>query len=89
MKYGEKRMKMKDIEPKLEEWVKIDNELNEKLKDLEALELQKNEILARAEKMGELTDEIKEEMETSIKLYSHLAKQVQALKARAEEIKKN
>ena len=42
---------MKDNKKKLEEWIKIDVLLQEKLKDLQALEFQKEEIITRAEKM--------------------------------------
>lgn len=72
---------------KLEEWVKIDVLLQEKLKDLEALEFQKEEILTRAEKMKSLTQEIQDEMNKSILMYENLAKEVSQLKEKAKLLK--
>lgn len=78
---------MKDNKKKLEEWIKIDVLLQEKLKDLEALEFQKEEILTRAEKMESLTQEIQDEMNKSILMYENLAKEVSQLKEKAKLLK--
>ncbi len=78
---------MKDNKEKLEEWVKIDALLQEKLKDLEALEFQKEEIITRAEKMESLTQEIQDEMNKSILMYENLAKEVSQLKEKAKLLK--
>ncbi len=78
---------MKDNKKKLEEWIKIDVLLQEKLKDLEALEFQKEEILTRAEKMKSLTQEIQDEMNKSILMYENLAKEVSQLKEKAKLLK--
>ena len=78
---------MKENKEKLEEWVKIDVLLREKLKDLEALEFQKKEILTRAEKMESLTQEIQDEMNKSILMYENLAKEVSQLKEKAKLLK--
>ena len=78
---------MKDNKKKLEEWIKIDVLLQEKLKDLEALEFQKEEILTRAEKMESVTQEIQDEMNKSILMYENLAKEVSQLKEKAKLLK--
>lgn len=78
---------MKDNKKKLEEWIKIDVLLQEKLKVLEALEFQKEEILTRAEKMESLTQEIQDEMNKSILMYENLAKEVSQLKEKAKLLK--
>ena len=78
---------MKDNKKKLEEWIKIDVLLQEKLKDLEALEFQKEEIITRAEKMESLTQEIQDEMNKSILMYENLAKEVSQLKEKAKLLK--
>lgn len=78
---------MKDNKEKLEEWVKIDAMLQEKLKDLEALEFQREEIITRAEKMESLTKEIQDEMNKSVLMYEHLAKEVSQLKEKAKVLK--
>ena len=78
---------MKDNKKKLEEWIKIDVLMQEKLKDLEALEFQKEEIITRAEKMESLTQEIQDEMNKSILMYENLAKEVSQLKEKAKLLK--
>ena len=78
---------MKDNKKKLEEWIKIDVLLQEKLKVLEALEFQKEEIFTRAEKMESLTQEIQDEMNKSILMYENLAKEVSQLKEKAKLLK--
>ena len=78
---------MKDNKKKLEEWIKIDVLLQEKLKDLEALEFQREEIITRAEKMESLTQEIQNEMNKSILMYENLAKEVSQLKEKAKLLK--
>lgn len=78
---------MKDNKKKLEEWIKIDVLLQEKLKDLEALEFQREEIITRAEKMESLTQEIQDEMNKSILMYENLAKEVSQLKEKAKLLK--
>ena len=78
---------MKDNKKKLEEWIKIDVLLQEKLKVLEALEFQKEEILTRAEKMESVTQEIQDEMNKSVLMYENLAKEVSQLKEKAKLLK--
>ena len=78
---------MKDNKEKLEEWVKIDAMLQEKLKDLEALEFQREEIISRAKNMQSLSKEIQDEMNKSVLIYENLAKEVSQLKEKAKGLK--
>ena len=78
---------MKDNREKLEEWVKIDAMLEEKLKDLEALEFQREEIISRAKNMQSLSKEIQDEMNKSVLMYENLAKEVSQLKEKAKDLK--
>lgn len=78
---------MKDNKEKLEEWVKIDVLLQEKLKDLEALEFQREEIISRAKNMQRLSQEIQDEMNKSVLMYENLAKEVSQLKEKAKGLK--
>ena len=72
----------------LEEWVKIDAILHEKLKQLDLLDIKRNEILEKAEKSEELSPNLKAEMEINLSMYEKLAKEVEELKYKAQSIKK-
>lgn len=72
----------------LEEWVKIDAILHEKLKQLDLLDIKRNEILEKAEKSEELSPNLKAEMERNLSMYEKLAKEVEELKYKAQSIKK-
>lgn len=78
---------MKDNKEKLEKWVKIDVLLQEKLKDLEALDFQREEILTKAQDEKTLSENLKQEMQLSLAMYEHLAKEIATLKAQAKNIK--
>lgn len=78
---------MKDNKKKLEEWIKIDVLLQEKLKDLEALDFQREEIISRAKNMQSLSKEIQDEMNKSVLMYENLAKEVSQLKEKAKSLK--
>lgn len=71
---------------KLEEWVKIDAILQEKLKDLEALDFHREKLIEKVRNQG-LTPELKKEMEESVGMYEHLAKEVKELKLKAKQLK--
>lgn len=73
----------------LEEWVKIDAILHEKLKQLDLLDIKRNEILEKAEKSEELSPNLKAEMERNLSMYEKLAKEVEELKHKAQSIKKS
>lgn len=73
----------------LEEWVKIDAILHEKLKQLDLLDIKRNEILEKAEKSEELSPNLKAEMEINLSMYEKLAKEVEELKYKAQSIKKS
>ena len=73
----------------LEEWVKIDAILHEKLKQLDLLDIKRNEILEKAEKSEELSPNLKAEMERNLSMYEKLAKEVEELKYKAQSIKKS
>ncbi len=75
--------------PNLEEWIKIDAILQKKLKELETLDNQRKEIIKKAEKNGEITAEIKAEMNKSIESYELLSFEIKQLKQKAKEIKQN
>lgn len=72
----------------LEEWVKIDAILHEKLKQLDLLDIKRNEILEMAEKSEALSPNLKAEMERNLSMYEKLAKEVEELKYKAQSIKK-
>lgn len=72
-----------------EEWVKIDAILHEKLKQLDLLDIKRNEILEKAEKSEELSPNLKAEMERNLSMYEKLAKEVEELKYKAQSIKKS
>ena len=72
----------------LEEWVKIDAILHEKLKQLDLLDIKRNEILEKAEKSEALSPNLKAEMEINLSMYEKLAKEVEELKYKAQSIKK-
>lgn len=72
----------------LEEWVKIDAILHEKLKQLDLLDIKRNEILEKAEKSEALSPNLKAEMERNLSMYEKLAKEVEELKYKAQSIKK-
>lgn len=71
----------------LEEWVKIDAILHEKLKQLDLLDIKRNEILEKAEKSEALSPNLKAEMERNLSMYEKLAKEVEELKYKAQSIK--
>lgn len=73
----------------LEEWVKIDAILHEKLKQLDLLDIKRNEILEKAEKSEALSPNLKAEMEINLSMYEKLAKEVEELKYKAQSIKKS
>ncbi len=73
----------------LEEWVKIDAILHEKLKQLDLLDIKRNEILEKAEKSEALSPNLKAEMERNLSMYEKLAKEVEELKYKAQSIKKS
>lgn len=73
----------------LEEWVKIDAILHEKLKQLDLLDIKRNEILEMAEKSEALSPNLKAEMERNLSMYKKLAKEVEELKYKAQSIKKS
>ena len=73
----------------LEEWVKIDAILHEKLKQLDLLDIKRNEILEMAEKSEALSPNLKAEMERNLSMYEKLAKEVEELKHKAQSIKKS
>ena len=73
----------------LEEWVKIDAILHEKLKQLDLLDIKRNEILEMAEKSEALSPNLKAEMERNLSMYKKLAKEVEELKHKAQSIKKS
>lgn len=73
----------------LEEWVKIDAILHEKLKQLDLLDIKRNEILEMAEKSEALSPNLKAEMERNLSMYEKLAKEVEELKYKAQSIKKS
>ncbi len=72
----------------LEKWVKIDALLQEKLKDLEALDSQRQKLIKKASKQ-ELTPKLQKEMEESVRMYESLANEVSELKLKAKEIKES
>ena len=73
----------------LEEWVKIDAILHEKLKQLDLLDIKRNEILEKAEKSEALSPNLKAEMKRNLSMYEKLAKEVEELKYKAQSIKKS
>ncbi len=74
---------------KIDIWIKVDALLQKRLKELEALDSQREEIIQKAEKMGTLTEELKQEMEENLAKYNNLAKEVEDLKNRVQMMKNN
>ena len=74
---------------KIDIWIKVDALLQKRLKELEALDSQREEIIKKAEKMGTLTEELKQEMEENLAKYNNLAKNVEDLKNRVQKMKNN
>lgn len=74
---------------KIDIWIKVDALLQKRLKELEALDSQREEIIQKAEKMGTLTEELKQEMEENLAKYNNLAKNVEDLKNRVQKMKNN
>lgn len=75
------------MENKINEWIKIDAELNEKLKDLEAIDYQREKIIKKAKESKSISSELEEEMRENLSLYNSLAKEIENLKHKAQAIK--
>ena len=66
-------------------WLKINVEINNKLKDLEKLEKEKNSLIEEAEK--NLSEEVTVKMTQNIKEYERLLDEVKSLRFKAEKLK--
>ena len=66
-------------------WLKINVEINNKLKELEKLEKEKNSLIEEAEK--NLSEEVKVKMTQNIKEYERLLDEVKSLRLKAEKLK--
>ena len=83
-------MKIRRIVPvnfnKINEWLKIDAELQKKLKELEALNQERNFLITKAENQKVLTSEVQKSMEISLAKYQQLSSEVAMLKEQAKLI---
>ena len=74
---------------KINDWLKIDVQLQEKLTQLQLLNEEREYIIAEAEQQGELDPLMQKRMEESVEKYERLAKEVAALKKIAKNIINN
>ena len=68
-----------------EEWIKINFELNKKLKLLNTLEKERNKILESISRTS-LKDDLKKKMNDSIKKYELLLEEIRVLNLKAKEL---
>ncbi len=71
----------------LNEWLKVDALLQEKLKELQNLDQEREMLIAEAEQLGELTPSLKQKMNLSLEKYEKLASEVSDLKKQAKALK--
>ena len=70
---------------KINDWLKIDVQLQEKLTQLQLLNEEREYIIAEAEQQGELDPLMQKRMEESVEKYERLAKEVATLKKMAKD----
>ena len=71
-----------------DEWIKINVELNNKLEILKEVNKEREKIIKEAEKNG-LTEEVKNRMNESIRIYETLLDEIKALNSRSKKIKES
>ena len=71
-----------------DEWIKINIELNSKLQVLKEVNKERETIIKEAEENG-LTDEVRNKMDESIKLYERLLDEIKLLNLKSQKIKES
>lgn len=70
-----------------DEWIKVDALLQQKLKGLQTLEQEGDMLVAKVKQQGEITPELKQEMNVSLGKYEKLANEIANLKKTAKALK--
>ena len=71
-----------------DEWIKINIELNSKLQVLKEVNKERETIIKETEENG-LTDEVRNKMDESIKLYERLLDEIKLLNLKSQKIKES
>ena len=71
----------------LNDWIKIDVVLQQKLKELESLEQEKEMIIAQVEEQGEITPIMEKKLNQSVEKYQKLANEIHTLKLKIKQLK--
>ena len=71
-----------------DEWIKINIELNSKLEVLKEVNKERETIIKETEENG-LTDEVRNKMDESIKLYERLLDEIKLFNLKSQKIKES
>ena len=70
---------------KMENWVRVDVFLQQKMQELLKLDKERELLINRAEEEGRITPELEKELNKSLEKYTKLADEISSIKKRIKE----
>lgn len=71
----------------LNQWIVVNTELNNSLKELKVLDAEREKIKATFEKAEKITPKLNDQMQNSIKKYEELLEKIKELKLTSQKLK--